>query len=54
MSGRAAGCRTVAVKYTKVAREKFTGMAKPDGWIEDITDLLNFKETLINLREGER
>ena len=49
MSGRAAGCKTVAVKYTQVAREKFTGMAKPDGWIEDITDLLSF-----NLREGER
>ena len=42
MSGRVAGCKTVAVAYTQVAREKFTGMAKPDGWIEDITDLLSF------------
>ena len=42
MSGRAAGCKTVAVEYTQVAREKFTGMAKPDCWINDITGLLYF------------
>lgn len=42
MSGRAAGCKTVAVEYTQVARDKFSGMAKPDFWIKDLTDLLNF------------
>ncbi|MBO6039101.1 MAG: HAD-IA family hydrolase, partial [Acidaminococcaceae bacterium] len=42
MSGRAAGCRTVAVEYTQVARDNFTGTAKPDFWIKDLTDLLKF------------
>lgn len=40
MSGREAGCITTAVEYTQVAREKFTGKAKPDFWIKDISCLL--------------
>jgi len=39
MSGRAAGCKTAAVEYTQVAREKFTGNAQPDHWLKDLTAL---------------
>ena len=39
ISGRAAGCKTAAVEYTQVARERFTGDAAPDYWLKDLTAL---------------
>ena len=40
MSGRAVGCKTAAVEYTQVARDKFTGNAAPDYWLKDLTELI--------------
>ena len=40
MSGRTAGCQTAAVEYSLIAKEKFTGTARPDYWLKDLADLL--------------
>ena len=46
MSGRAAECKTAAVEYTQVARDKFTGNAAPDYWLKDLTELIPLLEQI--------
>ena len=44
LSAQAAGCHTAAVSYTQIEKAKFLSIAEPEGWIDELADLLNSKQ----------